>query len=330
MIASVRKSLLPILGFASVIMACSAAIGQPTGYPTKTMTYVVPYPAGGAADVFARALAVELGKRVGQTVIVDNRAGANGNVGSSYVAKTAPADGYTLLLGSLSSLAINPHIYSSMGYDPIKDLQPVSLTHQMANVLVVNPATPYKSVADVVAAAKAKPGVLAYASAGNGNTMHIAGETFKTQTGIDISHVPYKGGPPALNDVLGGQVPMMFNNLPAIVELVNAGKLRALAVADKQRARQLPNVPTMEEAGLKGYTSIVWNGVLVRAGTPPDIVQYLSQQVAAALSSPQLKKTMEDQGYELLSSTPEKFSSLLQSEYQAMLPVVRKAGAKVD
>ena len=329
MIATTRNALSTILGCAVATMAAMAA-AQPVGYPAKPITYVVPYPAGGAADVFARALAAELGKRVGQTVIVDNRAGANGNVGSSYVAKVAPADGYTLLLGSLSSLAINPHIYSNMGYDPIKDLQPVSLTHQMANVLVVNPATPYKTVADVIKAAKAKPGLLAYASAGNGNTMHIAGETFKMQAGIDISHVPYKGGPPALNDVLGGQVPMMFNNLPAIVELVNAGKLRALAVADTQRAKQLPNVPTMEEAGLKGYTSVVWNGVLVRAGTPPEIVQYLSKQVAAALSAPHLKKTMEDQGYELLSSTPEKFSSLLQSEYNAMLPVVRKAGAKVD
>jgi tripartite-type tricarboxylate transporter receptor subunit TctC len=330
MIANASKSLWSIVGIVCGMLACPIATAQPAGYPAKTITYVVPYPAGGAADVFARALAAELGKRLGQAVVVDNRAGANGNVGSAYVAKTAPADGHTLLLGSLSSLAINPHIYSSMGYDPIKDLQPVSLTHQMANVLVVNTATPYKTVADVVAAAKAKPGALAYASAGNGNTMHIAGETFKMQTGVDIAHVPYKGGPPALNDVLGGQVPMMFNNLPAIVELVQAGKLRALAVADKQRARQLPNVPTMEEAGLKGYTSIVWNGVLVRSGTPPAIVQYLSTQIAAALSSPELKKTMEDQGYELLSSTPERFSSLLQSEYNAMLPVVKKAGAKVD
>ena len=329
MIANARKALSTISLFGMVAIA-SVVAAQPLGYPAKPITYVVPYPAGGAADVFARALAVELGKRVGQPMIIDNRAGANGNVGGSYVAKTAPADGYTLLLGSLSSLAINPHIYSSMGFDPLKDLQPVSLTHQMANVLVVNPATPYKTVADVVTAAKARPGLLAYASAGNGNTMHIAGETFKTQTGIDISHVPYKGGPPALNDVLGGQVPMMFNNLPAIVELVNAGKLRALAVGDTQRARQLPNVPTMEEAGLKGYTSIVWNGVLVRAGTQPEIVQYLSRQIADALSAPQLKKTMEDQGYVLLSSTPEKFSLLLQSEYNAMLPVVRKAGAKVD
>ncbi|MBC7709785.1 MAG: tripartite tricarboxylate transporter substrate binding protein [Rhizobacter sp.] len=329
MIANARLCVRSLLSFAIALIAGGVA-AQPAGYPAKPITYVVPYPAGGAADVFARALAVELGKRVGQTVIIDNRAGANGNVGSAYVAKVAPADGYTLLLGSLSSLAINPHIYSSMGYDPLKDLQPVSLTHQMANVLVVNPATPYLTVADVISAAKTAPGMLAYASAGNGNTMHIAGETFKTQTGTDISHVPYKGGPPALNDVLGGQVPMMFNNLPAIVELVNAGKLRALAVADTQRARQLPNVPTMQEAGLKGYTSIVWNGVLVRAGTPPEIVQYLSKQVAAALSAPQLKKTMEDQGYVLLSSTPEKFSALLQSEYIAMLPVVRKAGAKVD
>ena len=325
-----RKLLSLCVVGASLIAIAGATSAQPAGYPARTLTYVVPYPAGGAADVFARSLAAELSKRIGQTVIVENRAGANGNLGSAYVARTAPADGYTFLLGSLSSLAINPHIYSSMGYDPLKDLQPVSLTHQMANVLVVNPATPYKTVADVIAAAKAKPGMLAYASAGNGNTMHIAGEQFKSQSGVDIAHVPYKGGAPALNDVLGGQVPMMFNNLPAIVELVNSGKLRALAVGDTRRAKQLPQVPTMEEAGLKGYTSIVWNGVLVRSGTPPEIVQYLAKQIAAALDSPTLKKPLEDQGYEVLSSTPEKFSALLKSEYAAMLPVVKKSGAKVD
>ena len=322
-----------LLKIAATTMAATLAMiafAQPAGYPSKPLTYVVPYPAGGAADVFARSLAGELSKRIGQTVIVENRPGANGNLGSAYVARTAPADGYTFLLGSLSTLAINPHIYSSMGYDPLKDLQPVSLTHQMANVLVVNPATPFKSVADVISAAKAKPGSLSYASAGNGNTMHIAAEQFKAQSGVDIAHIPYKGGPPALNDVLGGQVPMMFNNLPAIVELVNAGKLRALAVGDARRAKQLPQVPTMEEAGLKGYSSIVWNGVLVRAGTPPDIVQYLSKQIAAALESPALKKPLEDQGFEVLSSTPEKFSALMKSEYAAMLPVVKSSGAKLD
>lgn len=314
--------------FAVALAPVSSA--QPAGYPAKALTYVVPYPAGGAADVFARSLAAELGKRIGQPVVVENRAGANGNVGSAYVARSAPADGYTLLLGSLSTLAINPHIYSGMGYEPLKDLQPVSLTHQMANVLVVNPATPYKSVADLVAAAKARPGALSYASAGNGNTMHIAAEQFKAQSGVDIAHIPYKGGPPALNDVLGGQVPMMFNNLPAIVELVNAGKLRALAVGDARRAKQLPQVPTMEEAGLKGYSSIVWNGVLVRAGTPPEIVQYLSRQIAAALESPALRKPLDDQGFDVLSSTPERFAALIRSEHAAMAPVVKASGAKLD
>jgi len=327
---SVIHRLLRSLCVVGAGLTAVAVSAQPAGYPARTITYVVPYPAGGAADVFARLLAAELGRRIGQTVIVENRAGANGNLGSAYVARTALADGYTFLLGSLSSLAINPHIYSSMGYDPLKDLQPVSLTHRMVNVLVVNPATPYKTVADVIATAKAKPGLLAYASAGNGNTMHIAGEQFKAQGGVDIVHVPYKGGSPALNDVLSGQVPMMFNNLPAIVELVNSGRLRALAVGGTQRAKQLPQVPTMEEAGLKGYTSIVWNGVLVRAGTPPEIVQFLSKQIATVLDSPTLKKPLEDQGYEVLSSTPEEFFTLLKSEYAAMLPVVKKSGAKVD
>ena len=298
---SVIRRLLRSMCVAGFCVLSVGASAQPAGYPSKPLTYVVPYPPGGAADVFARSLAAELGKRIGQTVIVENRAGANGNLGSAYVAKSAPADGYTFLLGSLSSLAINPHIYSNMGYDPLKDLQPVSLTHQMANVLVVNPATPYKTVADVIAVAKAKPGILAYASAGNGNTMHIAGEQFKSQSGVDISHVPYKGGAPAVTDLIGGQIEMMPAGVSGIAPRV-----------------------------LKGYTSIVWNGVLVRAGTPPEIVQYLSKQIAAALESPSLKKPLEDQGYEVLSSTPEKFSALLKSEYAAMLPVVKKSGAKVD
>ena len=323
-----QSSLLSIAACALLTLHATQPSAQT--FPERALTYVVPYPAGGAADVFARQLAQKLGERLGRPVVVENRAGANGNIGSDHVAKSA-ADGYTLLLGSASTITINPHLYGrNMPYDPLKDLQAVSGTHAMANVLVVNNATPYRSVADVIAAAKQKPGVLAYASAGAGNTMHLAGEQFKMQAGIDLLHVPYKGGPPALNDVLGGQIPMMFNNLPAIVPLVKSGKLRALAVATATRSPLLPEVPTMEEAGLKGYVSTVWNGVFVRAGTPRPLVERLARDIAAVLNSPEVRRSLEEQGFDAIPSTPEQFSELIRSEYPRWGAVVRQSGAKLD
>jgi tripartite-type tricarboxylate transporter receptor subunit TctC len=314
--------------FALFAVAVSAA--AQSDYPNRPLTFVVPYPPGGAADVFARQLAGDLAKRLGQPVVVDNRAGANGNVGSASVVK-APADGYTLLLGTASTVAINPHLYGkNMPYEPLKDLQPVSGTHSMANVLVVNPATPYKTVQDVVAAAKAKPGALTYASAGNGNTMHLAGEQFRAQAGIDLLHIPYKGGPPAMNDVLGGQVPMMFNNLPAILPMVKSGKLRALAVATPQRSRLMPDVPTMEEAGFKGYVSTVWNGVYVRAGTPRAAVERLNREIVAALGSAELRGSLEAQGFDLIPTTPEQLGQLGQTDSVRWGAVVKASGATID
>lgn len=309
---------------------CAAPAFAQADYPNRPIMYVVPYPPGGAADVFARQLALELGKRLGQPVVIENRAGANGNIGSASVAK-APADGYTLLLGTASTVAINPHLYGkNMPYDPLKDLQAVSATHSMANVLVVNANTPYKTVQDVINAAKAKPGALAYASAGNGNTMHLAGEQFRAQTGIDLLHIPYKGGSPAMNDVLAGQVPMMFNNLPAVAPMVKSGKLRALAVATPERSRLLPEVPTMEEAGLKGYISTVWNGVFVRSGTPRTIVDRLNREIGAVLQSPAMRQSLEDQGFDVIPSSPEQFAALVRSETSRWAVVVKQSGASLD
>ncbi|MBJ7503077.1 MAG: tripartite tricarboxylate transporter substrate binding protein [Polynucleobacter sp.] len=326
MIQFARKS---IVGAIFTFFVSLSANAQ-SDYPTKPITYVVPYPPGGAADVFARQLAKKLSERLGKPVVIENRPGANGNIGSEYVAK-APADGYMILLGSASTITINPHLYGKqMPYDPMKDLQPVSGTHEMANVLVVNVATPYKSVADVVAAAKAKPGVIAYASAGNGNTMHLAGEQFKMQADIDLLHVPYKGGPPALNDVLGGQVPMMFNNLPAIVMLVNSGKLRALGVGSAKRSPLLPGVPTMDEAGMKGYVSIVWNGIFVRAGTPRPIVERLNREIVTILNEPDTKRSLEEQGFNTMPTSPEQFADLIRADYPRWGALVKASGAKVD
>ena len=318
------------LVLALAIGAAASASQAQASYPERPLTLVVPYPAGGVADTIARPLAQELGKRLGQPVVIDNRAGANGNIGSTFVARQQPADGYTILLGSTSTLAVNPHLYKSMGYDPVKDLQPLTLTHQMPNVLVVGAGTPYKSVAEVVAAAKAQPGRLVYGSAGNGNSMHLAGVVFQEKTGTQLLHVPYKGGPPALNDVLGGQIPMMFHNLPAVVSFRQAGKVRVLAVADTKRSPVLPDVPTMAEAGAPGVVSIVWNGLLVLQGTPPAVVQRLNTELRAILESPDFRRPLEAQGYEVLSSTPADFATLLRKDLAAMATNVKQADIRLD
>jgi tripartite-type tricarboxylate transporter receptor subunit TctC len=318
------------LAFALAIGAFALASQAQGSYPERPLTLVVPYPAGGVADTIARPLALELGKRLGQPVVIDNRAGANGNIGSAFVARQQPADGYTILLGSTSTLAVNPHLYKSTGYDPVRDLLPLTLTHQMPNVLVVGAGTPYKTVAEVVAAAKAQPGKLVYGSAGNGNTMHLAGVVFQARTGSELLHVPYKGGPPALNDVLGGQIPMMFHNLPAVVSFRQAGKVRVLAVADTKRSPVLPDVPTMAEAGAPGVVSIVWNGLLVRHGTPPAVVQRLNTELRAILESPDFRKPLEAQGYEVLSSTPAEFEGLLRKDLAAMATTVQQADIRLD
>jgi len=305
-------------------------VGAQSDYPNKPITLLVPYPAGGSADQFARALAQGLGERLGQTVVVANRPGANGNIGSANVARQQPADGYTLLLGTLSTLAINPHLYASMGYDPIADLQPITLTHQMPNVLLVNVQTPYQQVADVVAAARAQPGALNYGSAGNGNTMHLAGVLFERQSNTRLAHVPYKGGAPALADVMAGQIPMMFNNLPAIVAHHQAGRVRVLAVADAKRAAALPDVPTFAESGVPDVVSVVWNGILVRRGTPQAIVRRLNQAMVDVLNTPAFRAPLERQGYEVLSSTPEAFSALLIQDTENMRQLVKGANIQLD
>lgn len=316
---------------AAVLIAATAMAAQAQGgFPERPLTLVVPYPAGGVADTIARPLAAALGKRLGQPVVIDNRAGANGNIGSAYVAKQQPADGYTLLLGSTSTLAINPHLYKSLAYDSVKDLQPLTLTHQMPNVLVVGAGTPYKSVADVVAAAKAAPDKLVYGSAGNGNTMHLAGVVFQDKTGTRLMHVPYKGGPPALNAVLASQIPMMFHNLPAVVNFHAAGKVRVLAVAGDKRSPVMPEVPTMDEAGAQGVRSTVWNGLLVRRGTPPEVVQRLNTALREVLATPEFRQPLEQQGYEILSSTPAEFETLLKQELAAMARTVKQADIQLD
>jgi tripartite-type tricarboxylate transporter receptor subunit TctC len=268
---------LSALAVAAMALAANSALAQT--YPAKPVTLVVPQPAGGAADQFARPFAQLLSQRLGQPVIIDNRPGANGNIAAAYVARNQAADGYTIFFGSVSTLAVNPHLYKATGFDPLKDFQPITLTNQTPNVLVVGAATPYKTVADVVAAAKKAPGTLSFGSAGNGNTMHLTGLQFEAKTGTQLIHVPYKGGPAALNDVMGGQIPMMFHNLSAVLGQEKGGRVRVLAVADTQRSRLLPNVPTMAEAGAPGVVQLAWSGMLVRSGTPAPVVERLHKEM---------------------------------------------------
>ncbi len=318
------------LAAACLPLTMTLAAPAAAAYPERPLTLVVPYPAGGVADQIARPIAQALGERLGQPVVIENRAGANGNIGSVHVARQQAADGYTLLLGSLSTLAINPHLYASMGYAPLEDLQAISLTHQMPNVLVVGPKTPYRTVADVVSAARAAPDTLMYGSAGNGNTMHLTGVQFQQHSGTRMVHVPYKGGPPALNDVMAGQIPMMFNNLPAVVSFHRAERVRVLAVAAERRSPLLPEVPTMAEAGLPGVVTTVWNGFLVRQGTPPEIVERLNTELRAVLESPDFRAPLEAAGYEVLSSSPAQMQALMRKDTEAMAATIKQADIRMD
>jgi len=313
-------------------MAFSApAVAQSTSdYPHKPIVMVVPQPAGGAVDQFARPFAQLLSKRLGQPIVIENKPGANGNIAASYVARQQPADGYTIFFGSVSTMAVNPHLYKTPGFDSFKDFQPITLTNQTPNVLIVGAATPYKTVADVVADAKARPGVLTFGSAGNGNTMHLTGLQFEAKTGTSMIHVPYKGGPAALNDVIGGQIPMMFHNLSAVLAFEKAGKVRVLAVADTHRSKLLPNVPTMAEAGAPGVVQLAWSGMLVRSGTPAPIVERLNKEMRDILKEPAFRKSMEDQGFDVLASTPQEFEARMKADYVTMGDVIKAGNVQID
>lgn len=296
-------------------------------YPSRPITLIIPFPPGGTADGFTRPLAQALGKRLGQPVVVENRPGANGSIGTT-AASQKPADGYTILYGTAGTLVVNPYLYPDISYDTERDFQPVTITHQMPNVLVVGSDTPYKTVGDVIAEAKAHPDRLSYASAGVGNSMHLAAEGFLAATGTKMVHVPYKGGADAVNDILGGRVPLMFNNLPAIVKLVTSGKMRALAVADTKRSPLLPDVPTMAEAGVPGFNDMVWAGLLVHKNTDTRIVNKLSTEIRAVLQDPEFSSPQKAIGYEIVGSTPEAFARQLKHDKENIGTLLTRIGLR--
>ena len=312
-----------------VVVLQSPLAGAQAGYPNHPIRLVVPFPAGGTTDILARAVAQRMSETLGQQVVVDNRPGAGGNIGSELVAKSAP-DGYTLLMGTVGTHAINPSLYSKMPYDHVKDFTPVILVAGVPNVLVVNPDLPVKTVAELIAYGKANPGKLNFASSGSGTSIHLSGELFKTLTGLQMTHVPYKGSSPALTDLMGGQVQLMFDNLPSSLGFIKAGKLRALAVTSAARSTALPDVPTVAESGLPGFEASSWFGVLAPAGTPRDIVTRINAEVAKWLASPEAREKLASQGALAAGGSPEDFVRHIGAETTKWAKVVKESGAKVE
>ena len=328
-----RRTWLTALAAAPLATAPFAVLAQ-AGWPSKPVRIVVPFAAGGTTDILARALAPELQRVFGQPFIVDNKPGAGGNIGAAEVAKSAP-DGHTLLMGTVGTHGINQSLYPKLPYDPIKDFAPVTLVAAVPNVLVFNPAKAeqlgIRNVADLIKYAKANPGKLNMASSGNGTSIHLAGELFKAMTGSYMVHFPYRGSGPALIDLIGGNMDLMFDNLPSSMQQIKAGKLKALAVTSAARSPALPDVPTIAEAGpVKGYEASSWFGLLAPHGTPVDVVNRLQQETAKALASPVLKERLMAQGAVPSGNTPAEFAKLIDAETAKWAQVVKVSGAKVD
>jgi len=304
------------------------AEAQQEDYPSRVVRVVVPFAAGGGADAVGRAVAERLSARLGRPFVVDNRPGAAGNIGTEQVARAAP-DGYTLLVTGPNH-ATNPHLFRQLPFDPVRDFAPVSLLTSAPYVLVAHAGLEARNFQDLLALARARPGVIAYGSAGNGTAGHLAMELIKSTAGIDLVHVPYRGSPPLLADLVSGQVSVGFDNVLSSAPLIAAGRLRALAVSGARRAPALPDVPTLAESGLPGFDVTVWQGLLAPAGTPAPIVARLNTEIVAALRSPDLRARLDQLGVEAIGSSPEEFARFLNAELARWGEAVRRSGARID
>jgi tripartite-type tricarboxylate transporter receptor subunit TctC len=318
------RRLLILLALAA---ACGASLAQ--SWPAKPIRLVVPFPAGGGTDIIARDLTQKITDTTRWNFIVDNKPGSGGNIGVDNVAKS-PADGYSLVLGQTSNLAINPSLYSKQPYDSVKDLTPISMVASSPLALVVATNSPYKTLGDLVAAAKAKPGSINFATSGNGTVAHLAMELFQKEAGVKLTHVPYKGAAQGITDVIGGQVEVYVSSIPTLIGHIRNSKLRALAVTSPKRGDDLPQVPTVAESGYKGFEAVTWFGVLGPANLPKDITARLNAEINKALQAPELQKKLNDQGADVAGSTPEQFAKLVRDEIARWGKVVKESGAKID
>jgi len=319
----------------TLLIACAAALpllpaAHADGFPDKPVMLVVPFPPGGPTDAMARTLAAEMKDRLGQPMIVENRAGAGGNIGAEYVARATP-DGQTLLFGTSGPLAINSSLYRKPGYDPVKSFAPVIQVGHLPNILVVNPAVPAKNVKELIAYAKANPGKLSYASSGNGASSHLAGVMFNSMAGVDLQHIPYKGTGPALTDLLGGQVSMSFTDVLTALPYVKSGKLRALGITTAARSQALPEVPTLAEQGVTGYDVSVFFGIVAPAGTPADRIAKLNKAFVEVLGTPKVKELFAAQGLEAAPShAPDQLGKFIGTQTAKWAAVVKNSGAQLD
>jgi tripartite-type tricarboxylate transporter receptor subunit TctC len=315
------------IGFAVGVLVPGLVMAQT--WPSKPIRIVIAQAPGSATDVISRVVAIPLGEALGQPIVIDARPGAGGVLGTEVAARSAP-DGYTLFMGNNSTHGSNPAVYAKLPYDAVKDFAPVSFVASVPYVLVVDPSLPVKSVQEFVAYAKARPGKLNYASAGNGSTHHFCGELFKSMTGVDMQHIPYKGSGPGIAGLLGGEVSMMFSNVADIGSQIKAGKVRALAVTAQRRAATLPDVPTMAEAGLPDFVITSWFGLLVPAGTPAPIVARLNAETVKVLGKAEVKATLAQQGLEVAPSSPEAFATHIKSEIARFTQIAKAAGIKAE
>ena len=313
---------------AAAAWLCAAGVAAAQGWPTKPVKLIVSYPPGGTVDAVGRVIAPRLSERLGQPVVIDNRAGAGGAIGGDAVAKS-PADGYTLLLDP-SNHAQNPALRSKMPFDTLRDLAPVSLLVKVPNVLVVTPSTPYRSVKDLLVQAKARPGEINFASSGNGSAQHLAGELFQAMGGVQLTHVAYKGGGPALTDVMAGQVPVFFASLASSLPYIQAEKLRAIAVTGKSRSPVLPQLPTVAESGLPGYEVYEWNAILVPRGTPAPVVDRLATELAAVLREPEVKSRLQAMGAEVIGAGPAELERSRRAEIEKWTKLAKDNRISLD
>ncbi|HWQ38833.1 MAG TPA: tripartite tricarboxylate transporter substrate binding protein [Burkholderiales bacterium] len=320
---------MPARRWTVALLALLAANAAPAAYPEKPIRLIVPFTPAGATDLLARLTGEQLGARLGQSVVIENKPGAGANLGAELVSRAAP-DGYTLLMGPASVYAISATLYPRLNYDPVRDLAPVSLIANVPHVLVVNRDLPASSLTELIALARKRRGELNIASQGSGTVSHLEAELLKSMAGIDLLHVPYRGSAPAILDLIGGRVQLMFDSIASALPHIRAGKLRAIAVASKTRSALLPDVPTVEQAGLKGYSAHSWLGIFVPARTPRPVIERLQRELELALGDPAVRGRLVAAGFEPRASTPEQFADLLREEIDKWRPIVRMSGARPD